>query len=236
MVLSRCNRADGTLPDLCRPRRSAARRPRAFGPLRRPEVGVPSRVRHSAEPRWAACGPVGRVPTGGRRSKPGAPFRGAGLRRLRPCGPRADRRSAFQAGWVIPWSWVAPPAALWAACRPEVGVPSRVCDSAEPGCAACGPAGRVPTGGRRSKPGAPFRGAGLRRLRPCGPRADRRSAFQAGWVIPWSWVAPPAALWAACRPEVGVPSRVCDSAELGCAACGPVGRVPTGGRRSKPGV
>ena len=44
--LSRCNRADGTLPDLCRLGRMAARRPRAFGPLCRPEVGVPSRRRH----------------------------------------------------------------------------------------------------------------------------------------------------------------------------------------------
>ncbi len=100
-------------------------------------------------------------------------------------------------------------AVLRAACRPEVGVPSRVCDSAELRWAACGPAGRC---------------------------ADRRSAFQAGCVIPRSRVAPPAALRAACRPEVGVPSRVCHPAELGCAACGPVGRVPTGGRRSKPGV
>ena len=41
--LSRCNPAERTLPDLCRPRRRAARRPRAFGALCRPEVGVPSR-------------------------------------------------------------------------------------------------------------------------------------------------------------------------------------------------
>ena len=66
-----------------------------------------------------------------------------------------------------------------------------------------------PGGGRRSKPGVSSRGAALGRLRPCGPRADRRSAFQAGCVIPRSRGTPPSAL----RPA-----------------------VPTGGRRSKPGV
>ena len=50
--LSQCNRAEGTFPDLCRPGRPAARRPRAFGPLCRPEVGVPSRFRLS---RQAGC-------------------------------------------------------------------------------------------------------------------------------------------------------------------------------------
>ena len=158
--------------------------------------------------RYALCGPVGRVPTGGRRSKPsprlcvvgstrfaalraacrpevGGPSRSRAFSRsarraLRPCGPRADRRSAFQA---VP--------ALFRGRRGAL----------------CGPAGRVPAGGRRSKPsprlcvvgstrfaalraacrpevGAPsrprtFAWSARRALRPCGPRADRRSAFQA---------------------------------------------------------
>ena len=59
--LSRCNRTEGTLPDLCRPGRTAARRPRAFGPLCRPEVGVPSRTGHQetdgSELGWLPAGP-----------------------------------------------------------------------------------------------------------------------------------------------------------------------------------
>ena len=170
---------------------------------------------------------------------------------MRPCGPRADRRSAFQAGAsfltvgvarcgaVGVWSPTRF-AALWAACRPEVGVPSR-CVISDGGCctvwrrrgleayALCGPVGRVPTGGRRSKPVchlrrwvlhgvAPPGFGGLRALRPCGPRADRRSAFQAGVSPSTVGVARRGAVrvWRPtrlrpcgprCRPEVGVPSR-----------------------------
>ena len=42
--------------------------------------------------RWRA------MPAGGRRSEAGAPCGGGAGRALRACGPRADRRSAFQAG------------------------------------------------------------------------------------------------------------------------------------------
>ena len=79
--LSRCNRAEGTFPDLCRPGRPAARRPRAFGPLCRPEssycenavprvgraprwrrrLGTPTSGRHALRDRAAH----GTAPTGG---------------------------------------------------------------------------------------------------------------------------------------------------------------------------
>ena len=43
----------GTLPDLCRPRRIAARRPRAFGPLCRPEASCcENAVRRVGQPPW----------------------------------------------------------------------------------------------------------------------------------------------------------------------------------------
>ena len=71
----------------------------------------------------------------------------------RPFGPRAGRRPAFQA------------------------VPALLLGQLY---ALCGPLGRVPAGGRRSKPFPRFFSVGSTRF---------------------------AALWAACRPEVGVPSR-----------------------------
>ena len=51
-AVARCpgNRHDGALPDLRRRRRIGARRPRASGPLCRPEVGVPSR--HATRAVW----------------------------------------------------------------------------------------------------------------------------------------------------------------------------------------
>ena len=160
-------------------------------PACRPEVGVPSRVCCAAEEFYALCGPVARVPTGGRRSKPG-------------CAAR--RRSSTRL---------------------------------------CGPVARVPTGGRRSKPGVLRGGGVLRALRACGPRADRRSAFQAGCAARLGSSTRFAGLRPACRPEVGVPSRVCCAAEevlRALRACGPradrrVG-VPSrgrhhGGRRSE---
>ncbi len=146
-------------------------------------------------------------PEAGGPSRPRA-FSRAAMRALRPSGPRADRRSAFQA---VP--------ALFLAQL----------------CAPCGPPGRVPTGGRRSKPSPRFFSRSYTRL---------------------------AALRAACRPEVGVPSRPRDSSPAAIRALrpsgpragrrpavqavpailrpqlyalrGPPGRVPAGGRPSKP--
>ena len=98
----------------------------------------------------------------------------------------------------------------------------------------CGPAARVPTGGRRSKPAR--HGAGRR----CG--GSRRCALPVGWRN------------AICGPAARVPTggrrskparhgagRRCGGSRL-CALpagwrnalCGPAARVPTGGRRSKP--
>ena len=120
----------------------------------RPEVGVPSCPRASS---------------------------GSALRALRPSGPRADRRSAFQA---VPAVHLAQLSAL------------------------CGPPGCVPTRGRRSKPSPRFFWLSSARFRWASPSgADRRSAFQA------------------------VPALLL--AQL-YALCGPPGRVPAGGRRSKP--
>ena len=209
--------------------RTVTNHPRACGPLCRPEVGVPSRWRDRDLWPYALCGPVGRVPTGGRRSKPGARSGPVALRALRPCGPRADRRSAFQAGGAIGTHGPTRSAALWAACRPEVGVPSRGRDRDLWPHALCGPVGRVPTGGRRSRPlrhlrrwalhsVAPSGPVALRALRACGPRADRRSAFQA--------VAPP--------PPVGVARRGSIRTCSPTRSAGLRPAVPTGGRRSKP--
>ena len=152
---------------------------------------------------YALCGPPGRVPAGGGRSKPsprffarsftrfaalraacrpeaGRPSRPrdsspAALRALRPSGPRAGRRPAFQAV----------PAIL----RPQP-------------YALCGPPGRVPAGGRRSKP---------------SPRFFARSFTRF------------AALRAACRPEAGRPSRPRDSSPAALRALRPSG--PRAGRR-----
>ena len=130
MGRSRWNGAEGTFPDLGRPRRRAARRPRAFGPLCRPEVGVPSRFRRLHDKRGCAGGRAHRrtshpaqhhhnaAPTPIARGS-GAPACGMGRSRCDGvegtfpdlCRPR--RRVARR------------PRAFGPLCRPEVGVPSR---------------------------------------------------------------------------------------------------------------
>ena len=85
--LSWCNRAEGTLLDLCRPRQPAARRPRAFGPLCRPEAGVPSRFRRFHDRRGVQEDPIMSVsPGGGLR-----PARGPQGRRARRAVQNARR-------------------------------------------------------------------------------------------------------------------------------------------------
>ena len=105
--------------------------------------------------RWRA------MPAGGRRSEPGVPCGGAAGRALRACGPRADRRSAFQAG----------------APRRESGGWGflRLRDVGEQGDVT------LPAGGGlcRLKPafqaGGAVRGAGRRALRAYGPRAGLKT-------------------------------------------------------------
>ena len=112
MVLSRCNRAEGTFPDLCRPGRPAARRPRAFGPLCRPEVGVPSRFRLS---RQAGCagGPDHRL----LRHVPRQPI--PPQRHVHPAGPATatctwptDPASATCASRRTPYCDMCPPSRI----------------------------------------------------------------------------------------------------------------------------
>ncbi len=107
---------------------------RAFGPLCRPEVGVPSRPRDSSLSAIRGLAPLrGAVPTGGRRSKPSPRFFAVGNTWFRPAmRGGADRRSAFQAvSAILRYQRYAVSPRYAGRCRPEVGVPlpaSRECE------------------------------------------------------------------------------------------------------------
>ena len=147
------------------PRREPSRRlgslpARAFGPLCRPEVGVPSRPRDSSLSAIRGFAPLrGAVPTGGRRSKPSPRFFAVGNTWFRPAmRGGADRRSAFQAVSAIlryQRRGFAPRYRGFrreserhyrprrgARCRPEVGVPLPVARESEQPLTARGAARR----------------------------------------------------------------------------------------------
>ena len=141
-------------------------------PACRPEVGVPGRFCHHGT---------------------------TAHRPLRACGPRADRRSAFQAACATRGSSLTRSAGLRPACRPEVGVPGRGCharmaaspevravrlgrvttcaarSAARAGLKTGGPSRRVVTEAGRSEPGAPCGGGARRAVRACGPRAGLKA-------------------------------------------------------------
>ena len=121
-LFSRRGATNGTFPDPRRLRRGVVRRPRAFGPLCRPEVGVPSRTRH---------------PCRGTPRRDGSHLSAWGNVVRGPSARCADRRSAFQAVRVTP--------AVELHAETGATFPRGVTSSA-------GLRPAVPTGGRRSKP------------------------------------------------------------------------------------
>ena len=213
----------GTLPDLCRPRRIAARRPRAFGPLCRPEasccenavrrvgqppwwrrrLGTPTSGRHALRDRAAH----GTAPTCAMVPSPGATGRRG---RSRTSAAQDNKRRVARG-----------PSARCAGRRPAF-------QAAAPSCS---------IGGSRSCPGCIFTASGLWSAPRCA------NAQRAAWRPPAGWFCPsvqrgggdipdlcsprrlaprrPRAFGPLCRPEAGVPSRGRPLLRRRYALCGP---------------